>query len=199
MAEDDQQRRIAFFAKTADCDDLNDYLQELVDHVAENTGATAVYLGKITKPIKGIAEGLIKEDDNDEAHLMPDAQDRIEFIHSSKDFKYLEGKLLQQNEGITYRLFKEEFTHATNADIIDQNEQTGAPKHIFVKDVVRNKDMFYYRVPRMGSYLCIKLEYKSCLYEEAYDAAVENYKEVDEKNVQQQEEKKAWEEEQAEI
>lgn len=73
VEEDDQQRRIAFFAKTADCDDLNDHLQELVDHVAENTNATAVYLGKVTKPINGIAEGKLKEDDNDEAHVIPDA------------------------------------------------------------------------------------------------------------------------------
>jgi len=58
--------------------------------------------------------------------------------------------------------------------------------------------MFYYRVPRLGSYLAIKLEYDSCLNEEAYDAAVENYIEVDQLNNNQEEEKKAWEEEQAE-
>ena len=59
--------------------------------------------------------------------------------------------------------------------------------------------MFYYQVPRLGSYLAIKLEYNSCLSEASYDAAVENYKEVDQLNKDQEDEKRAWEEEQAEI
>ena len=36
-------------------DDLNDQLQSLVDHLAEFTGATACYVGKIAKPIKGVS------------------------------------------------------------------------------------------------------------------------------------------------
>ena len=59
--------------------------------------------------------------------------------------------------------------------------------------------MFYYKVPRLGSYLAIRLEFDSCLNEEAYDAAVENYIEVDQMNTNLMEEKKAWEEEQAEL
>lgn len=59
--------------------------------------------------------------------------------------------------------------------------------------------MFYYRVPRLGSYLAIKLEFDSRLTEDAYDAAVENYIEVDRLNLELQEEKRAWEEEQAEL
>jgi len=100
---------------------------------------------------------------------------------------------------VTFRLFRDEEVHAKNKIIIDQDESTGLPKHIYVKDIVREKDMFYYRVPRLGSYLAIKLEYDSCLNEEAYDAAVENYIEVDQLNFNQEEERKAWEEEQAEL
>lgn len=55
--------------------------------------------------------------------------------------------------------------------------------------------MFYYKVPRLGSYLAIKLEYKSCLFEEAYDAAIANYMEVDQLNKDQEDERRAWEEE----
>lgn len=55
--------------------------------------------------------------------------------------------------------------------------------------------MFYYKVPRLGSYLGVKLEYKSCLNEESYDAAAGNYKYVDIQNRTLEEEKKAWEEE----
>jgi len=42
--------------------------------------------------------------------------------------------------------------------------------------------MFYYKVPRLGSYFAIRLEFDSCLNEEAYDVAVENYIEVDKMN-----------------
>jgi len=45
----------------------------------------------------------------------------------------------------------------------------------------------------------MRLEYNSCLFEAAYDAAVENYKEVDQLNRDQEDERRAYEEEQAEI
>jgi len=98
---------------------------------------------------------------------------------------------------VTYKLFKDDEKSATNPNIID--EKDGVPKHIFIKDCVREKDMFYYKVPRLGSYMAIKLEYKSCLFETAYDAAVDNYKEVDQLNKDQEDERRAYEEEQAEI
>lgn len=56
---------------------------------------------------------------------------------------------------------------------------TSHPKNIFVPYEVNEKDMFYYKEPRFGSYLVIKLKYKSCLFEQTYVVAVDNYKEVD--------------------
>ena len=55
--------------------------------------------------------------------------------------------------------------------------------------------MFYYKYPRLGSYMAIKLEFDSCLSEQAFDAAVENYQEVDQLNVTLEEDKKVWMEE----
>ena len=60
-----EAKRAEFFKKVEESEDLNDKLQDLVDHVAENTGATAVYVGKIDKPIKGIKDGLAEDDDED--------------------------------------------------------------------------------------------------------------------------------------
>jgi hypothetical protein len=51
-------------------DDPNDNLQALVDHLTEFTGASACYVGKVDKPIKGVKNGLL-EDDNDQAHHIP--------------------------------------------------------------------------------------------------------------------------------
>lgn len=49
-----------------------------------------------------------------------------------------------------------------------------------IEEVVREKGIKYFKVPKLGSYLAIKLEYNSCLSEEAFDAAVDNYLEVEE-------------------
>jgi AAA+ ATPase superfamily predicted ATPase len=41
--------------------------------------------------------------------------------------------------------------------------------------VVREQRMHYYRVPKLGSYLAIRLEYNSCQLESALDSAVQDY------------------------
>ena len=45
-------------------------------------------------------------------------------------------------------------------------------RHIMIEEVVEEPRIHFYQVPRLGSYLAIKLEYDSCLSEEAFDAAV---------------------------
>jgi hypothetical protein len=45
-------------------------------------------------------------------------------------------------------------------------------KHVYVKEVVRQKGMHYWTVPRLGAFLAIPLVYRSCLSETSFDAAV---------------------------
>lgn len=52
------------------------------------------------------------------------------------------------------------------------------PKHIYVQEVVREPRMHFFKVPKLGSYMAIRLEYDSCLFEEALDAAVKDYIDV---------------------
>ena len=94
-------------------------------------------------------------------------------MYTSPTVDFLYEKTLGKDVGVTYKLFREDQAHAINPIIIDETKD-GIPKHIFVPDVVREKEMFYYKYPRLGSYLAIKLEFDSCLSEEAFDAAVEN-------------------------
>jgi len=65
-----------FEAKVSSSDDLRDCLQSMVDHLHDFTGSTAVYIGELTKPIKGFKDGL-QEDDDDTAHIIPNAQTEI--------------------------------------------------------------------------------------------------------------------------
>ena len=53
------------------------------------------------------------------------------------------------------------------------------PKFIIIPEVVREPRIHYYDVPKLGSYLAIKLEYESCLFEEAFDAGLQDYIEVE--------------------
>lgn len=53
-------------------------------------------------------------------------------------------------------------------------------------------------VPRLGSYLAVKLEFNSCLFEEAFDDAVANYAEVAGAKQELQVKKNEWEEQQNE-
>ena len=82
-------------------------------------------------------------------------------------------KVLQQDEGLTYNLFRKD----VNSDFITEekkDEKTGLtiPRHIFIKEVVTQPEIHFYNVPRLGSYLAIKLEYSSCLSEESFDFSI---------------------------
>ncbi len=52
--------------------------------------------------------------------------------------------------------------------------------------------MHFFKVPRLGAYLAIKLEYDSCLNERAYDSSVQDYMEVLQKQKEQEEEKRMY-------
>ena len=97
-------------------------------------------------------------------------------------------KILLQEQGITYDLFKEEAAEDQAPEDEEENlDEEGnpipkknvvaekLPKHLIVDECVREPRMHYYDVPKLGSYLAIKLEYNSCLYEAAFDEAVVDY------------------------
>jgi len=78
-------------------------------------------------------------------------------------------------------------------DILDTEQ------HVFVPEVVREPRMHFYLVPRLGCYMAVPLAYDSCLTEEALDAAVADYFEVQKAQAEQQKQKAEWEEEQERV
>ena len=90
---------------------------------------------------------------------------------------------------MTFEVFRDEDVTLDEQPIDEDDEEGQArklakeqeekfPKHIYIKEVVREPKMHYYRVPKLGSYLAIKLEYNSCLFEGALDEAVRDHMEV---------------------
>lgn len=64
-----------------------------MDHVFINSEATAGYIGKVNKPILGTREGLA-EDAKDNAHIIPDAKEQIQFFYTSESCDFLYEKTL---------------------------------------------------------------------------------------------------------
>ena len=71
--------------------------------------------------------------------------------------------MLYQQQGITYKLF----TDAKDDYITPASEEL--PAYLMIPEVVCQKDIRFFKVPRLGSYLSIKLEYQSCMSEKALD------------------------------
>ena len=61
-----------------DSKDLEVELPAFVEHLQKFTGSTAVYIGKVVNPKK-----KIKEDDDDTAHIDPEAQPEIQFTYTT--------------------------------------------------------------------------------------------------------------------
>lgn len=73
-----------FDTKVKESKDLADNLQDLVNHLKFVSDSTAVYVGKIVKPIKEI-----KDDDDGNAHIDPNAIDQIQFSHSDDNHNFM--------------------------------------------------------------------------------------------------------------
>lgn len=171
-----------FDSRLKESKDLSDELQNLAEYLKEFTGSTAVYVGKVCKPFKSI-----KEDADDTAHLDPSAEDHIQFIKADSDNGFIVDKILKQNEGVTFKaLFgeeeekekEEEPEEDENGEKIVKPPKEVLPRHKFIPEVVEDPSVHFFRVPKLGSYLTIKLEYQSCLFEEAFDAAVLDHQDV---------------------
>ncbi len=82
---------------------------------------------------------------------------------------------------------------ATEAKAVTKSIFDGYPQHLVIPEVVRDSRVHFYKVPRLGSYMAIRLEYQTCLFEEAFDAGVLDLIEVNEKLRIQEEEKANFE------
>ena len=91
-------------------------------------------------------------------------------------------QVLHKEEGLTFDVFKEiEANPDGEEGQPAQETDPTLPRHVLVPEVVREPRIHFYKVPRLGSYLAIKLEYRSCLSTAAYDAGIKDYNVVKQK------------------
>jgi hypothetical protein len=106
----------------------------------------------------------------------------------------MQGKILKPGQGVTHEVFNApDITPRTPAAAEGEAEGEDAEKkpaivvntprdtlmdqyyHVYVPEVVRESKMHFYRVPRLGSYMSIPLEYYSCLSQKALDQSITDY------------------------
>ena len=175
-----------------ECNDLSDNLPELTQFLHEFTGATGVYIGKLEHP-----RLKIEDKDNDRAHIDREAPKVVKYIHATPiSHEYMIGKILKPGQGLSHAAFQapEEAPVVEGGEPVAEGEgaedgekakaaNSGPPRdelmdlqyHIYVPEVVREPQMHFYRVPRLGAYMAIPLEYNSCLTEKALDQALNDY------------------------
>ena len=154
--------KTAFRKRTADAVDLCDNLQDLTDHLKKFTNASATYVGKLVSPKKPIDEG-----DNDSSHIDNQSDQVIHFTNANEEHSFIVDKMLSKGLGLTFDVF-------TDKPVEEGKEpaETDDLNHILVPEVVREPKMHFFKVPRLGSYLAIRLEYESCLFVDAYNAGI---------------------------
>lgn len=154
----------------------------------------------------------ISDRDDDKAHIDTSATPNIHFGYANPEHKFIIDKVLQPGSGVTYDLFNEVPTE--DADVaaaepeldeegnpipvpVKEPEEV-LPKFQIVPEVVREARIHFFKVPKLGSYMAIRLEYETCLFEEALDAGVANYLHVRDLSDKQTEERAAFDKHQLE-
>jgi len=172
-----------FVERIAKARDLRDHLQDLTDHLKQFTHASAIYIGKLVSPKKPIKEG-----DDDHAHENESSEKIIHFSHADAQHKFIVDQTLSKTQGLTFDVFEDKLDDEGKPIVRDDLE------HVLVKEVVREPRIHFFKVPRLGSYLAIRLEYQSCLSVEAYNDGVRDALSCRERLKEQEEQKREHDE-----
>ena len=199
------------------CTDFEDKLNEICEKLKRIIGVTGVYVSSYEYKRKLVEN--ITDDEN--AHIDPDNIKVLRYIHWNEDHNFLHGKYLPRKKGMTYSIFLngeeaeddeeeekgEEAKEPPQAEGGDADEGEGDEveketqskelpvKMLEIQDVVNTKKMYFYREPRLGSYLCFNIGYKSSLNYNSLLSAIKNLQEYQVKNDEYEKAKAEKEEE----
>ena len=187
------------------CTDFEDKLNEICDQLKTIIGATGVYVSSYEFKRKAIEN--VTDDEN--AHIDPDNIKVLRYIHWNEDHNFLHGKFLPKKKGVTYSLFLKGQEGEDDEEEEGGEEPKESPpqegggegdegedeenkkevptkdlpvKMLEIQDVVNTKKMYFYREPRLGSYICFNIGYKSSLNYNSLLSAIKNLQEYQVKN-----------------
>ena len=181
------------------------------NHICERlktlTKATGCYIGIYDQKRRPITD----EDDMD-GHLDPTGTKVLRYIGWNDDHNFLDGKYLEQNEGVTFDLIKNK-PQAGNQENPQENlgEQKKEEKKeeqkdlkdniktLMIEDVVNDNRIKFFREPRLGCFYALDLTYKTSLNYNSLLSAIQCTKNYETAKEEQEARKKEWIEKQEEI
>lgn len=132
-----------FFEKLESSEDMEDQMQNLVDFLQAQTGATGVYIGQLRYPEKKLDHEALE----DTGLFDEDAPKVVKYTHASKGHEFMIDVVLEAEKGVlTHKVFSEE--EGEEAPEAEEDEEGAAKKpanvdiltsfkHCFVPEVVR--------------------------------------------------------------
>ena len=156
----------------------------MCDFIKDEVHATGVYVGKVEKQKKPV-----QDTDSENAHIDETAPMIIRYTGTSKDhLDLLFDKRVKADELISYSIFKPKVENKEDPEkeVPLAEQPLNTLKEVYVPEVVREPKIKFYRVPRLGCYFALALQFQSYLHEDFLDKALENYyitmQKIDEQN-----------------
>ena len=208
--------------------DENNLMQEIknckdfwlgFNHICERLkkliNATGCYIG-----IYDLKRRPVMEDDDETGHIDPSNSKVLRYIGWNNDHNFLEGKYLEQNQGVTFDLIlpQQQTQQPAEGENPNQNTQEQKPpeaqqiiekkedlspedsiKTLLIEDVVNENRMNFFREPRLGCYLALDLTYKTSLSYNSLLSAIQCTKNYEAAKAAQEQRKKEWSDKQEEI
>ena len=121
---EEKETQSKFFEMCEKSEDLEDNLQDLVNFLQAQTGATGVYFGKLRYP-----EKKIDEDADPSSHLDDEAPKVIKYSHASKGHEFMVDVVLAPDQGvITHSVFNEADDEENQEEAEDPEVASGKSK-----------------------------------------------------------------------
>ena len=145
-------------------------------------------------------EADLMEEDDELAHLDLDQPKILQYVGGDKDsLPKFKGKILPEGEGVTYQLLNPEEEEGQGGDgesaEMGEEEEEEDINYIYIPDVVTDQRIYFFDIPRLGSYMAVPIFLKSYLNAMAFDDALVKIREWKEREIELQEFKKDKEEE----
>ena len=198
-----------------DCKDFWLGFNHICERLKGLINATGCYVG-----IYDLKRRPVMEDDDETGHIDPSNSKVLRYIGWNNDHNFLDGKYLEQNQGVTFDLIfpqqknqQQEGDNNPNPNTQEQKppeaQQVSEKKEdmnpedniqsLLIEDVVNENRINFFREPRLGCYLALDLTYKTSLSYNSLLSAIQCTKNYEEAKAAQEQRKKEWSDQQEEI
>jgi hypothetical protein len=164
---------------------------DLPSFIEKQKGLPAVYIGKLEHPTRAVAD----DEEEELAHLDTSQQKLISYIGASGTQKFVIGRELLPETGVTYTVFQPKEEEQPPAEGEEGVPVVVKPNYLYIPDVTKDQRIVYFRIPKLGAYQACPLSYKSVLSERAFEEGVKERLRVQEERENQKRDKEQRDEE----